>query len=591
MKIIYKIKSVFKMLKYFPKSISLIYKFDRRKFITVIFLSLFLGIIPSISLILSQEMINVITLGGALKQVFLFLFLYVLVSLSTQYLSCYKTYIDTYLQNNINFKLSCLVMEKSKNLTLANYEDSVIYDKLQRIQGEISFKPYQSLQLLLSIITTLATLFSAALILILWKPWSALFLLIIPLLSSLYYFKLGKYEFDYKLKRTEQGRKSWYISRLLTTDSTVKEIKLFSLADFLTDEYKKIKEKFICQDMNYMKKRTWFDVLYETILHICSCIVVIISVIDAYSGRILIGNVVTYIRSISLVETSCSSLLNNIYSLYNNSLYIKELFEFLELKEAKDETDIKNKRELKKIEEIELKNVSFIYRQGKKVLDNINLKMKKGEKIAIVGANGSGKTTLIKLLTHLYPLTEGHILINGIDSKDYSVPSIRKNISVLFQDFVKYEMNVRCNVGYGNIENISADKKVYETLERVGFKKEFPEGLETQLGLWFNNGIGLSGGQWQRLAIARTMFKECSAYILDEPSSALDPIAINEVLEKFFEYASDKLCIFITHKMSSIHYADRIIVMKNGKICGNGTHQELYESNDYYRELYDKEMK
>lgn len=589
MRLGFKTKSILQEVKYLPSIVKLMWNFDRKHLILSGILSLILGGIPSISLLLSQQMINTIVARRELKIVFAYLLFYVLVSLLSEYCRNFKNYNETYLQNTINYELNCLVMKKCQKLSLADFENSVIYDKLQRIQGEISYKPYQTLQILTGLLTIFSMLLSSITILVLWKPYCAIFLLIIPLFSSFYYIKLGKTEFDYKLKRTEEGRKSWYLSKLLTTDSSIKEVKLFDLSKYLITKYKKINRSFIEQDMEYMKKRSVYDLLYETILHICSCVVVVLSVLAAYNGQILIGNVVTYIRSISNVESGCASLLNSIYLLYNNTLYIRELFEFIELKECSEEDNNKY-IPLSSIQDISLKNVSFVYKNGNVALKNINLYMKKGEKIAIVGQNGSGKTTLIKLLSCLYHSYEGEILINNTNIKEYGASTIRKNISVLFQDYVKYEMTLRDNVGFGDVIYRKEDGRIHKVLQKVGLDNIFPGGLSTQLGLWFNEGIGLSGGQWQKLAISRMMFKRCSVYILDEPNAALDPISVNNILKNFFEYVQDSLCIFITHKMSSVQYADRIIVMKDGEIIGDGTHSKLYKENEYYKMLYDKEM-
>lgn len=589
MNVTIKIKNIINDLRWIPKAIGLVIQFDRKRLIISLILSLVIGVIPSISLLLSQQMINAISIRSEFRIVIKYLLIYVVVSLLSEYVTSYKNYNEAYLQNNVNYKLNYMVMQKCKNLSLEDFENSAIYDKLQRIQGEISYKPYQTLQLVFSVLTITSTLITSIIILITWKPWSALFLLVIPALSSFYYLKLGRAEFEYKLKRTEEGRKSWYLSKLLTMDTSIKEVKLFNLHRYLIDKYKEINLKFIQQDMKYMRRRSLYDIVHSTILHICSCIVVVLSVLSAYSGQILIGNVVTYIRSISSVENGCTSMLNSLYSLYSNSLYIRELFEFFGLEDSSEEFR-ESCKSLDSIRTITLKNLDFTYKSGKAALKNINLHMKAGQKIAIVGMNGSGKTTLIKLITCLYHKYKGEILINDINIKEFSPDDVRKQISVLFQDYVKYEMNLRSNVGFGNVEEQYNDKKINSVLEKTELKNTFTKGLDTQLGLWFNDGIGLSGGQWQKLAIARMMFKECSVYILDEPNAALDPISVNEILESFFEYAKDKLCIFITHKMSSVHYADRIIVMKNGEIVGDGTHESLYKDNEYYKNIYDKEM-
>ena len=221
------------------------------------------------------------------------------------------------------------------------------------------------------------------------------------------------------------------------------------------------------------------------------------------------------------------------------------------------------------------------------VLNNINLNIKKGERVAIVGANGSGKSTLVKLISKLYEVKENSILYNGISLNNYNEAQLKNCIAVLFQDFTKYEMTVRENVGFGNIESIDNDENMKKALDKAS--ATFISNLDEQLGLWFQDGRQLSGGQWQKIAIARTFFRDASLYILDEPSSALDPIAEKEVIDMFLKMTEDKIGIFISHRLSTAMLADRIIVMNEGEIVGNGTHQELIKNNFVYKKMYELE--
>ncbi|MBP8314794.1 ABC transporter ATP-binding protein, partial [Clostridium neonatale] len=277
-----------------------------------------------------------------------------------------------------------------------------------------------------------------------------------------------------------------------------------------------------------------------------------------------------------------------IYTLYENNLYISQLFEFLDLEEENINIENKDQKNISDIETLDIKDLTFKYpNTSKLVLNNINLNIRKGERIAIVGANGSGKSTLVKLISKLYEVEENSILYNGISVNNYDETQLKNCIAILFQDFTKYELTVRENVGFGNIENIDNDEDMEKALKKAS--STFISNLDEQLGLWFQEGRQLSGGQWQKIAIARTFFRDASLYILDEPSSALDPIAEKEVIDMFLKMTEDKMGIFISHRLSTAMLADRIIVMNEGEIVGNGTHQELIKNNSLYKQMYELE--
>ncbi|WP_423883155.1 ATP-binding cassette domain-containing protein [Clostridium sardiniense] len=240
---------------------------------------------------------------------------------------------------------------------------------------------------------------------------------------------------------------------------------------------------------------------------------------------------------------------------------------------------------------MEFKNVYFKYpNRDDYALENINLIINKGDCIALVGKNGSGKTTLVKLLTRLYDVTSGDILINGISIKNIDSYSLRRKISTVFQDYLKYELTLRDNIGVANLSSINNDSKLINACKNSGLYDDmtlFQNGFDSQLGVWFPEGTQLSGGQWQKVAISRAFFRNSDLFILDEPSSALDPLSEKLLFDKFLELIDNNIGIFITHRFINAKYAKKIIVLENGKIIESGTHHELIVKQGEYKKLYD----
>ena len=457
-----------------------------------------------------------------------------------------------------------------------------------RVQNETSYKPYQVFLSILSLITSIVTLFSAVTIIINWKPWVLLILVLIPITFSMYFLKIGQREFNISWGRATDRRKSWYLSYLLTRDNTFKEIKSYGIGQYVLNKFDSINKKFVKQDIKLFKRRSIFTFIFEFVQQACTATILFIIIYSALIGEILIGNVVGFINALNLIQSNCKGILNTVYTLYENNLYISQLFEFLDLEEENINDCNKKLKSINDIETLDINNLTFKYpNSSKSVLNNINLNIKKGQRIAIVGANGSGKSTLVKLISKLYEVKENSILYNGISLNNYDETQLKNCIAILFQDFTKYELTVRENIGFGNIDNIDNDEDMKKALNKAS--ATFISNLDEQLGLWFQDGRQLSGGQWQKIAIARTFFRDASLYILDEPSSALDPIAEKEVIDMFLKMTEDKIGIFISHRLSTAMLADRIIVMNEGEIVGEGTHQELIKHNSLYKQMYELE--
>lgn len=581
------LKDVVKSVKMIPKTIKLIKQVHKKSFFIIIFLSIILGICPIFTLFGSQYLLNMITTKDFNRVLAAFIF-YICANLFSDTIGSIMEYYQNKFQTLINYKLNYKIMNKCIKLSLKDFEDSETYDKLQRVQSETSYRPYQVFLSILNLITSMVTLFSSVSIIINWKPWVLLILVLIPITFSVYFFKIGQREFNINWERATDKRKSWYLSYLVTRDNTFKEIKSYGIGQYVLNKFDSINSKFVKQDIKLFKRRSIFTFIFEFVQQACTSIILFIIIYSALIGEILIGNVVGFINALNLIQNNCKEILNTVYTLYENNLYISQLFQFLDLEEENFNIENKELKNISDIETLDIKNLTFKYPNSPNVvLNNINLNIKKGERVAIVGANGSGKSTLVKLISKLYEVKENSILYNGISLNNYNEAQLKNCIAVLFQDFTKYEMTVRENVGFGNIESIDNDENMKKALDKAS--ATFISNLDEQLGLWFQDGRQLSGGQWQKIAIARTFFRDASLYILDEPSSALDPIAEKEVIDMFLKMTEDKIGIFISHRLSTAMLADRIIVMNEGEIVGNGTHQELIKNNFVYKKMYELE--
>lgn len=305
-----------------------------------------------------------------------------------------------------------------------------------------------------------------------------------------------------------------------------------------------------------------------------------------FIGNILIGDVITYIKAISNSKSNITSILVGLSNMVSKSLFLGQLFEFFDLKEE----DISNKIKIDEIREIEIRNLYYKYNSSKEyVLKNVNLRINKNEKIAILGMNGSGKTTLIKLIMGFYRNYEGNILINGIEVRDIDKESLLKEISTLFQDFVKYEASFRENISYSNLKIMSEDEKIKNIAKKFNFLDlidSYDKKLDTQLGMWFDDGVNLSMGQWQKIALARAFAKNSSMYILDEPNASMDAITEKEISDLYENILENKIGIIIAHRfLNIVNIVDKIIVLQNGEIIESGSHEELIKKGNIYKKL------
>ena len=587
------IKEILIALKKLPKTVSIIRRVSKKLFFFTIVFSVITGIFPVITLILSQELINSLVQGkDFLTSTAMVFVLYMLASFVGELFIEAKGFIEGKFQYLLQYRLNYMIMEKCTGLSLEDFESSEMYDKIEKITGEISYRPFQIFLAVISLLTSAITMVSSAVLLFSWNPYISILLVLVPVVSVLYFLKIGQQEFDVIWNRAKDERKTWYLSYLLTHDFSYKEVSLLGIKDYLLGNFMKISNGFIEQNIKILKKKTKFNIIYELIMQFVSCIIIGGAVISAYAGDILVGNVMSYVRSVGLVQSNSQAIMANIYTIYNSSLYMDMLFEFLNYC-GNSKKSIDKKKLNSQISSVNIKNLSFSYKNKKNVLKNINISLQKGEKVALVGPNGSGKSTLIKILSGLYEIRAGDILINDISLKDIDIEDYYTKISVLFQDFVKYELTLQENIGFGDMKNFHSTenmKTVLDKLQATFLKRNENYDLSMQLGNWFEEGQQLSQGQWQKVALARAYFKDASIYILDEPNAALDTVSEREIFDNFFEISREKIGIFISHRLSAAKMADKIIVMDKGEIVGIGNHDELLKNCPIYQILYQAEI-
>jgi len=421
-----------------------------------------------------------------------------------------------------------------------------------------------------------------------WRPLSVLLIIVPALGFSIFYLSISKREFQTEEKNSKKARSIWYYEFLLTKDQSFKEVKIFNLSKHIIKRHNDLKKMVIKENLYNSKVRLIISIVFDFVDQICMAVLMILIISSVIGGKILIGSAVALLRVISMMFDSFNSIMNIVYSINQNSLYMSKLINFMDGHQTRDVG--RKLYRLSDINDIEINNLTFGYPGAEElVLQNINLKVSKGEKIALFGRNGSGKSTLIKLLMGYYAVGDNMIKINGIPLNEISVESLHKLTGILFQDYCKYELTLKDNVGFGNIDEIENEDQIIESLEKAGVDF-LPLNLEQQLGKWFSDGTQLSGGQWQRVALARCFFKKAQLYILDEPNAALDKMGEKKIMNTFFELTKDRIGIFVSHKIAHVMLADKIVYLDDGKIVAEGTHEELLKTCPSYKEIYDLEF-
>ncbi len=498
------------------------------------------------------------------------------------------------LRAQLGQRVNVMILEKALTLDLAQFEDSEFYDKLTRARREASVRPLSLVMRTFGLIQNLVSLVSYGALLIQFSGWAVVILVLCGLPSFVAETKFAGDAFRLFRWRSPETRMQIYLETVIAREDHAKEVKLFGLGPLLLQRYRDIYEKLYQADRDLTIRRdTWgfFLGLIGTMALYGAYAWIALATIAA---RITLGHMTMYFMLFRQGQSAVSAGLSSIGGMYEDNLYLSTLYEYLETPVA-PHTGVASSGP-DPHDGIRFEDVSFVYpEETQPTLTNINLHIKPGESLALVGENGSGKTTLIKLLTRLYPPTSGRILLDGRDLQEWDEATLRQRVGVIFQDFARYQLMVGENVGAGDVRHFEDEARWQEASEKgmaAPIVATLPRGYKTQLGKWFKEGRELSGGQWQKIALSRAFMRsQADVLVLDEPTAAMDAGAEAQIFEHFRALTVNKIAILISHRFSTVRMADQIVVLQEGRIIERGSHDELMKQDGHYAHLFSLQAK
>jgi len=486
-------------------------------------------------------------------------------------------------------RLSVRLMEHAATLDLAQFEDAEIYDHLERARRQTTGR-IGLFTLLLGTAQDLITLASLAGVLLVQLPWLLLLLTIAVLpafLGEAHFASLG---YSLLFSWTPERRLLDYLRYMGASDESAKEVKLFGLSKFLVGRYADLSDKFYQENKKLSVRRNIVSTLLVTLGTLGYYGAYVVIIYRTVLGVFSIGTLTFLAGSFRQSRDLIQRVLLALSQIYEQSLYLSDLFTFFDVRPT-----VVSQPGARAVPRpirtgFQFENVGFRYPGSQRwAVRHLSFTFEPHERIALVGENGAGKTTLVKLLARLYDPDEGRILLDGVDLRDYDLDSLRKNIGIIFQDFVRYDFILRENIGVSQVEALDDDARIREAARRSladSVAQRVPQGFDQMLGRRFDNGVELSGGEWQKVALARAYMRDAQVLILDEPTAALDARAEYEVFLRFAELTKGRMAVLISHRFSTVRMADRILVLKGGELVDDGTHEELLARGGLYAELF-----
>lgn len=495
--------------------------------------------------------------------------------------------------NHIKLK----IISKAKEIDVAQFDLPEFYEKFENANREAGFRPIQILSATFDVVSNIISVVSFVVVLAGLSIWAPFAVLLLALPAAIVRMIYSKKNFLYMRKRSKERRHMEYYSQVLTNKDLVKEVRILNLSDTFIDKFKKTFKKYY----KGLKSLVIHENIWHTIISLISALVnSALFVFIAYKvciGDLLVGDFSLYSGSLKSIISCVGSVVASTATIYQGTLFIDNMIDFTKVPSRIVPTvnpPLEVNRHIPHT--IEFKNVSFSYPGSKKsVIKNVSFKLEGGTTCVLVGLNGAGKTTLIKLLTRLYDPTDGVILLDGRDIREYDLKELYATFGIIFQDFGKYAVNVDENIYFGDIDKGFNEYDVINAAKQSGasdFIEKLPKQYSTPLMKYFeDDGVELSIGQWQKLSVARAFYSDSDILILDEPTASLDAIAEQQIFNQFDELRKDKTTIFVSHRLSSATTADIILVIENGEIVERGNHRSLMNLGGKYYELFSTQAK
>ncbi|OLZ60498.1 multidrug ABC transporter permease [Amycolatopsis keratiniphila subsp. nogabecina] len=500
------------------------------------------------------------------------------------------TYGQSLLQERMTLTIRHQVMDHASALHLSYFEGSASYDMLRQASQEAPTRPLSMMNSALGLIRTVITFGSMIALLVSVSPLLALVALLAPIPAFISQSKYGARAFWLTLMMSPLKRRMDYLNSLVTTDTYAKETKLFGLGPYFVDRFQRLGQVFYDRQRTLTRKRSVSSTSWGLLSTAAGSAIALYIALEAVGGRLTLGDLALYTAAAASVQTSVQGLFTAFSGMYENNLYLDTLYRFLGTKP--EIVAPSEPRPLPSTVEghIRFEEVSFTYPgAADPALDGVSFEIRPGETVAVVGRNGAGKSTLFKLLCRLYDPTGGRILLDDVDIREYDPVELRRQISAMFQDYVTYQGTAAENIGLGDLTHLVDRERIETSAKRAGADERIerlPSGYDTPLGRWFDQGVSLSGGEWQKIALARAFLREAPILILDEPTSALDAQAEHDLFSRLRELSEGRTTLYISHRFSTVRQAERILLLEHGKVAEYGTHDELMAAEAGYAELF-----